>query len=37
MVYIKSSGISLEGDIRLGSGKYSIGQIVELGDLEATT
>ena len=32
MVYIKSSGISLEGDIRLGSGEYSIGQIIELGD-----
>lgn len=37
MVYIKSSGIGLEGDMRLGSGEYSIGQIVELGNLEVTT
>ena len=37
MVYIKSSGISLEVDMRLCSSEYSIGQIVELGDLEATT
>ena len=37
MDYIKSSGISLEVDMRLCSSEYSIGQIVELGDLEATT
>lgn len=37
MVYIKSSGISLEVDMRLCSSEYSIGQIVELGNLEVTT
>ena len=35
--HIKSSRTGLEANMRLGSGEYSIGQIVELGDLEVTT
>lgn len=33
----KSSRTGLEVNMQLGSGEYSIGQIVELGDLEVTT
>ena len=35
--HTKSSRTGLEVNMQLGSGEYSIGQIVELGDLEVTT